>query len=97
MPQSLTARAGKRSVSPAWQVADPPPDGGYRVHYSRGGKYKFIADVPADTLTYKDNRLQRGVQYCYVVTAWNDCNGNGAFDGGVDTESAPSNEACAIP
>jgi hypothetical protein len=29
------------------------------------------------------------------VTAWNDCNGNGTFDAGVDTESAVSNQATA--
>ena len=26
----------------------------------------------------------------------NDCNGNGVFDAGVDTESAASNQACAV-
>jgi hypothetical protein len=30
-----------------------------------------------------------------VVTAWNDCNSNGQFDLGVDTESAVSNLASA--
>jgi hypothetical protein len=29
------------------------------------------------------------------VTSWNDCNGNGLFDAGTDTESAASNKAYA--
>jgi hypothetical protein len=35
------------------------------------------------------------VLYTYVVTAWTDCNANGVFDAGVDTESPVSNKASA--
>ncbi len=46
------------------------------------------------SLTYKDNGLTKGVQYGYQVTAWNDCNTNGVFDAGTDTERLPSIQAC---
>jgi hypothetical protein len=95
IPQSLTATAGRRSVTLDWQAGTPPPAGGYRVYYDQGGKLQFLAAVPATTTTYKDNRLQRNTTYCYAVTAWEDCDGNGTFEAGVDQESAPSNTACA--
>lgn len=94
-PQNLTATAGKRSVSLKWSAGSPAPTGGYRIHYVQAGKLQFRAGVAAGTLSYKDGGLRRGVQYCYVVTAWNDCNGNGVFDADVDTESAPSTQTCA--
>ena len=46
-------------------------------------------------LTYKDGGLTSRQTYTYVATAWNDCNGNGVFDTGTDTESAVSNQAAA--
>jgi hypothetical protein len=95
VPQNLTAKAGRRSVTLNWSSSSPVPDGGYRVYYNQAGKLQFRAAVPADTLTYKDGGLSRNTTYCYVVAAWNDCNGNGGFDAGVDQESAPSNQACA--
>jgi hypothetical protein len=95
VPQSLTARAGKRSVTLSWDASNPAPDGGYRVYYNQAGKLQFRAGVSADTQSYKDNRLTKDVLYCYVITAWTDCDGDGAFDPAVDQESAPSNEACA--
>lgn len=94
-PQSLSASAGRRSVTLNWTAASPSPAGGYRVHYNQAGKLQFVAGVPASTLTYKDGGLQRNVQYCYVITAWTDCNANGVFDAGVDIESVASNQACA--
>jgi hypothetical protein len=93
VPQNLTATAGRRSVTLNWQAGSPVPDGGYVIYYSQSGKLQFKATT--DKLTYKDSRLSRNVQYCYVVTSWNDCNGNGIYDAGTDTESAPSNQACA--
>jgi hypothetical protein len=42
-----------------------------------------------------DTGLAKGTRYCYVVTAWTDCNGDGTYDAGTDTESAPSASACA--
>jgi len=94
-PQALTATAGKKSITLTWKAGSPTPTGGYRVYYNQSGKLQFRAGVPAGTLTYKDSGLVSRVSYTYVVTAWNDCNGNGVFDAGVDTESTPSNTASA--
>jgi hypothetical protein len=95
VPQNLTATAGKRSVTLNWQEGSPSPNGGYLIYYSQAGKLQFKAGVSASTFKYKDSGLSRNVQYCYVVTSWNDCNGNGVYDAGTDTESAPSSQACA--
>jgi hypothetical protein len=92
-PQALAATAGRRSVTLNWAAGSPAPTGGFRVYYDQSGKLLFRAGVPAGTLTYKDSGLSRGTTYTYRVTAWNDCNGNGVFDAGVDTESAASNAA----
>jgi hypothetical protein len=94
-PQNLTATAGRRSVTLNWSAGSPAPAAGYRVYYDQAGKLLFRAGVPAGTTTYTDSGLTRNTQYCYRVTAWNDCNGNGVFDAGVDIESAASNQACA--
>ena len=95
VPQSLTATAGKRSITLKWSAGTPLPTGGYRVYYDQSGKLVFRAGVSATSLTYKDSGLTSRVNYCYVVTAWKDCNNNGTFDAGVDTESTTSNKACA--
>jgi hypothetical protein len=95
IPGNLTAKAGKKSISLTWAASNPVPSGGYRVYYNQSGKLQFRADVPTGTLTYKDSGLTSRVTYSYGVTAWNDCNGNGVFDVGVDTESAVSNVASA--
>jgi hypothetical protein len=94
-PQTLTATAGKRAVTLNWKAGSPVPTSGYRVYYDQAGKLQFRAGVSAATLTYKDSGLTSRTTYTYRVTAWNDCNGNGVFDAGVDTESTPSNAASA--
>jgi hypothetical protein len=94
-PQSLTATAGRRAVTLNWKAGSPAPTSGYRVHYVQSGKLQFRAGVTAGTLTYKDSNLTSRSTYTYAVTAWNDCNGNGTFDPGVDTESAASTAATA--
>lgn len=94
-PQNLTATGGRKAVTLAWAAGSPAPAGGYRIYYDQAGKLQFRAAVPAGTLTYKDINLMNTTQYCYRVTAWNDCNGNGVYDAGIDTESAASNIACA--
>ena len=94
-PANLTAKAAKKAVTLGWAAGSPIPSGGYRIYYSQAGKLQFRAGVAAGTLTYKDGGLTSRVTYTYLVTAWNDCNGNGVFDAGVDTESAPSNLASA--
>jgi len=94
-PQNLTATAGRRSVTLNWSAGTPAPTGGYRIYYDQAGKLQFRASVGPDTTTYKDSGLSRGTQYCYVVTAWHDCNGDGVFDPGIDNESVVSNKVCA--
>ncbi len=94
-PQNLTARAGKKSITLSWQAGSPAPTGGYRIYYTQAGKLQFRAGVGPGTLTYKDSGLTSRMTYTYVVTAWNDCNGNGVFDAGVDQESQASNQASA--
>jgi hypothetical protein len=95
IPQTLTATAGKKSITLNWKAGSPAPTAGYRVYYLQSGKLQFRAGVGPTVLTYKDSGLTSRVTYTYVVTAWNDCNGNGIFDVGVDTESAVSNSASA--
>jgi hypothetical protein len=94
-PPSLTAKAGKKSITLTWTASNPAPTGGYRIYYTQAGKLQFRAGVSNTTLTYKDSGLTSRVTYTYVITAWNDCNGNGVFDAGIDTESAVSNQATA--
>jgi len=94
-PQTLTASSAKKSVTLSWMAGNPAPFGGYRVYYVQSGKLQFVGGVGPTTLDFKDSGLTSRVTYTYVVTAWNDCNGNGVFDVGVDTESAESNHASA--
>ncbi len=94
-PQNLTAKAAKKAVSLTWTTGSPAPNGGYRIYYLQSGKMQFRASVGSTTLSYKDSGLTSRVTYTYVVTAWQDCNGNGVFEAGVDNESAVSNSASA--
>lgn len=93
MPQNLKSTAGRRSVTLNWATGSPVPATGYRIYYDQAGKLLYRASVPSGTLMYKDSGLSRNTQYCYRVTAWNDCNGNGVVD--ADEESTVSNQACA--
>jgi len=93
-PQNLTATAGRRSVTLNWAAGSPKPTTGFRLYYDQAGKLLYRAGVPAGTLTYTDSGLSRNIQYCYRVTAWNDCNSNGLVD--VGEESTVSNQYCAI-
>jgi hypothetical protein len=95
VPQNLVAIAARKAVTLTWAAASPAPAGGYRVYYVQSGKLQFRAGVGPGLLTYKDSGLTSRMTYTYVVTAWNDCNGNAVFDAGVDTESAVSNQASA--
>jgi hypothetical protein len=94
-PGNLTAKSGKKSITLTWGASSPVTTGGYRIYYDQSGKLQFRAGVGPGTLTYKDTGLTSRVTYTYVVTAWNDCNGNGVFDVGVDIESPVSNSASA--
>jgi hypothetical protein len=95
IPQELTAKAGKKSITLNWSAGTPEPTEGYRIYYLQSGKLQFRAGVGPTVLTFKDSGLTSRVNYTYVITAWNDCNGNGVFDVGIDTESAVSNQASA--
>jgi hypothetical protein len=92
---SLTASSSKKSVTLTWSTGNPAPTQGYRIYYLQSGKTQLVADVGPTTFTYKDTGLTSRVTYTYVVTAWNDCNGNSSFDAGLDTESELSNPASA--
>jgi hypothetical protein len=95
-PANLTATGGNRRVTLSWSHGSPAPTGGYLIFYDQAGKRQFVASVGPGTTSYADTKLDQKTEYCYVVTAWNDCNGNGRFDmQGGDTESAPSPVACA--
>jgi hypothetical protein len=86
-PQAVNAEGGKRSITLTWSAGSPPPDGGYNIYYDQAGKYQFVAGVPAGTLSFRENRLPSRVTYTYVLSAWQDCDGNGAFDPAMDIES----------
>ena len=94
-PRNLVATPAKKAITLTWAAGSPVPGGGYRVYYVQAGKLQFRAGVAAGSLTYKDSGLTSRQAYTYVVTAWQDCSGNGVFDVGVDTESAVSNQASA--
>jgi hypothetical protein len=94
-PENLTATGGNRRVTLSWSHGGPAPTGGYLIFYDQAGKRQFVASVGPGTTSYADTKLDQKTEYCYVLTAWNDCNGNGAFDMQDDTESAPSPVACA--
>jgi len=95
VPQGLAAKPAKKAVTLTWAAGNPAPTAGYRIYYLQAGKLQFRAGAAAGTLTYKDGGLISRQAYTYVTTAWNDCNGNGVYDAGVDTESAVSNQASA--
>jgi hypothetical protein len=90
VPQNLAASGGNRRVDLSWISGAPGPDGGYNLYYDQAGKLQYIDSVNAGTLKYTDNKLKQKTQYCYVITAWNDCNGNGIYDPGIDMESMPT-------
>jgi len=94
-PLTLTATAARRAVTLTWMAGTPAPNGGYRIYYNQSGRLQFRAGVSATTLTYRDSGLTSRMTYTYVVTAWQDCNGNGVFDAGIDIESLVSNSATA--
>jgi hypothetical protein len=76
VPTGFTATGGNRRVDLSWNPGDPSPEGGYNIYYYQGGKYQYITSVGAGTTKYTDNKLQQKTEYCYAITAWNDCEGN---------------------
>ena len=95
-PASLAASGGKKSVSLSWSEASPAPvTGGYNVYFDQSGKLQLRGSVSTATLNYKDTGLTSRMSYTYLVTAWNDCDGNGSFDFGTDLEGPASDQATA--
>jgi hypothetical protein len=96
-PINFNAQSGlKRSVKLTWSVGAPAPTmGGYRIYYDQNGKLVYRASVSTGTTSYTDTGLNANTTYCYRITAWQDCNANGVFDSGTDTESPTTVTKCA--
>jgi hypothetical protein len=92
-PLNLTATGGNRRVTLSWNHGSPAPTGGYIIYYDQSGKRQFLASVDPGTTSYADTRLVQRTDYCYVITAWNDCTGSGGMQ--VNTESDPTSVVCA--
>jgi hypothetical protein len=96
-PLDLAATGAKRKVVLTWGANNPAPSG-YRVYYDLAGKLQHLDDTLM--AAYTDTGLRPSNEFCYAVTAWNDCEAEGAepgvFDEGVDEESGTSNVACAV-
>ncbi len=96
-PQNLTSNSAKNALTLSWEAGSPAPNDGYRLYYVQSGKLQLVADIPVDTLSYRDSGLTSRMTYTYVVTAWEDCNSNGTFDIDVDLESSLSNQVDGTP
>jgi hypothetical protein len=68
--------------------------GGMGAGQPEPNKENLESEVSSGTLTYKDSGLKRDTEYCYRMTSWYYCNGNGSVNAGE--ESAVSAAACAI-
>lgn len=95
-PTNLTATPEKgKKIKITWSSGTPEPvSGGYNIYYDQAGKMSYVASVATGTTNYLDTGLNRNTTYCYLVTAYEDCDGNGAFTPGTDQESEPSNIDC---
>jgi hypothetical protein len=96
-PQNLTSKPSKKAITLSWEAGSPAPSGGYRIYYVQSGKLQLVADVSAGTFSYKDTGLTSRVAYTYTATAWEDCDGNGVYELGVDLESPLSNQVSDTP
>jgi hypothetical protein len=94
-PQGVSATVANRDITVSWSAGVPAPVSGYNLYYDQAGKLQYLVSTDAATTSYTDAKLKRRTEYCYVVTAWNDCNGNGLFDPDNDAESAGSMRVCA--
>ncbi len=93
-PASVTATAGKKSVTLKWAAPASAPSGGHRLYYDQSGKLQLRASIAATATTYKDGGLVARVKYCYVLTAWADCDGDGVYRADRDRESGPGGVVC---
>jgi hypothetical protein len=82
-PVLESATPGHTQVSLAWSAVEGAS--GYKVYYEQAGKVQLVADTGGAT-TYVDTGLTNGMEYCYVV---------GAYNG--TCESDLSNVLCATP
>jgi hypothetical protein len=88
VPPTLTGLKQKKNIKLTWTAGSPAPTGGYRVYRHAYPEPLLRASVSSATLTYTDTGLPNLTSFTYVVKAWNDCNGNGVFDLGIDTETS---------
>jgi hypothetical protein len=95
-PSGLKATGAKRSVDLSWSALSQAPDG-YAVYYDQSGKLQYVGETLGTS--YSDAQLKPGTEFCYVVKAWEDCDGGqtGALDDTVDELSGPSGVACGTP
>jgi hypothetical protein len=82
-PTLLSAVPGHTQVTLDWSAATGAT--GYNVYYDQAGKAQLVADAGNST-TYLDTGLTNGVEYCYMVSAYD-----------ATCESGYSNILCAIP
>ncbi len=96
-PTGLTATTQKgKKIELNWQAGAPAPQlGGYNIYYDQSGKMSYVDSVDPSTTSYTDTGLSRNTTYCYVVTAWEDCDESGGFTPGTDIESDPTEVVCA--
>jgi hypothetical protein len=88
VPQAVTATPGKKEVTVAWDAVSDPEVTGYSVWYDQAGKLQWVADVEVPETSHVDRGLTGGVEYCYVVTSFDE-------EGCESAPSAPP--ACATP
>jgi hypothetical protein len=82
-PALNSATPGHTQVNLEWTAVTAAT--GYKVYYDQAGKAQLVADA-GNVLSYVDNGLSNGMEYCYKVNA---------YDG--TCESAYSNILCATP
>jgi hypothetical protein len=67
----ITTGVTQTTVSLRWQDRSAIETGYevWRASDNSGGTYSLIASLPANTVTYKDTKLTRGLNYYYIVRA----------------------------
>ena len=87
VPTGLSATPGNGEVVLEWTAVSGAD--GYNLYYDQSGKAQLITQItPASTITYTDNGLTNGQEYCYKVSSYQDATCESAY-------SEPL--VCAIP
>ena len=88
IPKQLAAASAKKEIFLRWQGGSGPSVETYRIYrsFEPGKKYALSGKVTANSNSYSDKDVKKGVAYYYVVTAVTD-------DG---AESGNSKEAAAV-